>query len=471
MRKTKIICTLGPAVDDYEVLKKLYLGGMSCARINFSHGTHEEQLVRINRVKDLAKDLNRPIPILLDTKGPEIRVGVFSDGSIELETGDLFTLYSDLNHDGTKDGIGLTYPDLAKDVKIGTKILIDDGKIGLEVVEIKGLDIVCKVNNPGKVSNRKSINVPNVAIKMIYLSQKDKEDLAFGVKCDVDYVAASFVRCAQDVIDLRDYLKSIGGERIEIISKIENAQGIDNLDEIIAASDGVMVARGDMGVEVDYKYLPSIQKEIIKKCFLQGKIAVTATQMLETMTSNPRPTRAEVSDVANACYDYTVATMLSGESAAGLYPIESVSAMNDILVEAECAQKYDRNYYNNNLDLGAGALSSICNAAVNASYQVQAKAIICVTMGGITAKMLSAYRPSVPIICVTVDSKSARQLGLYFGTYAIESETHNTTDEIIQNGINKALESGLVKKGDTVVITSGSATSVTGTDMMKIQVI
>ena len=336
------------------------------------------------------------------------------------------------------------------------------------VVEVKGTDIVCEVLNDGKISNHKSLNVPNVEIEMVYLSPTDISDLEFGCSQDVDFIAASFVRCAQDVIDVKEVLKRCGKEEIMIIAKIENMQGINNVDEILEVADGLMVARGDMGVEVDFDMLPSIQKDMISKCFKKGKIVVTATQMLESMTKNPRPTRAEVSDVANAVFDRTVATMLSGESAAGMYPIQAVSAMSKINESAEKSINYAKRFHRYHLDLGNSHLSSICNAAVNASFQVDAKAIVCVTNKGITARMISAYRPGCPIIAAVIDDKAYRQLALSWGVLPVKTEFQHTTDEILANGIRVAKETGLVVPGDTIIVTGSSAIGVGSTDMMQI---
>ena len=468
MRKTKIICTLGPACDDYEVLKQLALSGMNCARLNFSHGTHEEQLVRINRVRKLREELGISLPILLDTKGPEIRFKDFVGGSVEVKKGDLFTLSSDPTILGDNTIGGLSFPYLAKSVAPGVKILVDDGKIGMVVVEVKGDDIVCEVLNDGKISNHKSLNVPNVEIDMVYLSQNDIKDLEFGCSQDVDFIAASFVRCAQDVLDVREVLRRCGKEEIMIIAKIENMQGINNVEEILEVADGLMVARGDMGVEVDFDMLPSIQKDMISKCYRKGKLVVTATQMLESMTKNPRPTRAEVSDVANAVFDRTVATMLSGESAAGMYPVQAVSAMSKINESAEKSINFAKRFYRNHLDLGNSNLSSICNAAVNASFQVNAKAIVCVTRNGLTARMISAYRPGCPIIAAVLEEKAYRQLSLAWGVLPVKTEVKYTTDEILSNGIRVAKETGLVQPGDTIIVTGSSAIGIGSTDMMQI---
>ena len=468
MRKTKIICTLGPACDDYEVLKQLALSGMNCARLNFSHGTHEQQLVRINRVKKLRDELGIALPILLDTKGPEIRFKDFVNGSVEVKQGDLFILSADPTILGDNTIGGLSFPDLARNVEPGVKILVDDGKIGLNVVRIEGKDVVCEVLNDGKISNHKSLNVPNVEIDMVYLSNTDVSDIEFGCAQDVDFIAASFVRCAQDVLDVREILKRCNKEDIMIIAKIENMQGINNVDEILEVADGLMVARGDMGVEVDFDMLPSIQKDMISKCFRKGKIVVTATQMLESMTKNPRPTRAEVSDVANAVFDRTVATMLSGESAAGMYPIEAVSAMSKINESAEKSINYAKRFNRYHLDLGNSHLSSICNAAVAASFQVDAKAIVCVTRNGLTARMISAYRPGCPIIAVVLNDKAYRQLSLAWGVLPVKSEEKHTTDEILSNGIEIAKSTGLVEVGDTIIVTGSSAIGIGSTDMMQI---
>lgn len=473
MRKTKIICTLGPACDDEALLRKMMLNGLDCARLNFSHGTHEEQKVRMDRVKRLRNELNIPLPILLDTKGPEIRVRLFKDGKVSLKAGQEFTFCSDFDLIGDETKVGLTYPDLAKFVnKPGILILADDGKASFEVLRIEGTNVVCKVLNDTSLSNRKSINIPNVIVDMPYISEVDRKDLIFGIQECVDYIAASFVRRPEDVLEVRKLLDEYDTSgKIRIISKIENTEGIEKMDEIIAVSDGIMVARGDMGVEVPFKMLPKIQKELISKCYHQGKIVVTATQMLDSMQSNPRPTRAEVSDVANAIYDRTTAIMLSGESAAGLYPFESVRTMKEIAEYTEQNIKHQKRYYENNLNLGADLLSVICNAAVNAAYQVDAKAIICVTNHGQTAFKLSAYKPECPIIAITVNEKACRQLNLAWNVYPVYAEKKNSIDELFRYAIDTALASGVVKKGDTVIITGASAVGNATTDTIKIHVL
>ena len=472
MRKTKIICTLGPACDDDAMLKKMILNGLDCARLNFSHGTHEEQKVRMDRVKRIREELGVPLPILLDTKGPEIRVKTFKEGKVELVEGQEFTFCSDPNVEGDNTKVGLSYPDLAKYVnKPGIKILANDGNVAFETIRIEGKDIVCKVLNSSYLSNRKSINIPNVVVDMPYISKVDREDIIFGVQECVDYIAASFVRRADDVKQIREILDEYDTSgKIRIISKIENTEGIEKMDEIIEASDGIMVARGDMGVEVPFRMLPKIQKELIEKCYKAGKIVVTATQMLDSMQVNPRPTRAEVSDVANAIYDGTTCIMLSGESAAGKYPLESVSAMRDIAAYTETNIDFEKRYDDANLDLGDDFLSSICNAAVTCAYQVDAKAIICVTNHGQTAFKLSAYKPSCPIIAITVDQKACRQLNLAWGVHPVYAEKKSNTDELFLYAIEKALETGIVKKGDRVIITGASFIGDAVTDTIKLHI-
>ena len=473
MRKTKIICTLGPACDNDELLKEMIKNGLDCARLNFSHGTHEEQKVRMDRVKKIRQELGVPLPILLDTKGPEIRVRLFKDGKVELKKGQEFTFSSDFDLVGDETKVGLTYPDLAKYVnKPGIVILADDGKMSFETVRIEGKDIVTKVLNDGTLSNRKSINIPNVVVDMPYVSEADRKDIIFGIQECVDYIAASFVRRKEDVYEIRKLLdKYDTSGKIRIISKIENTEGIEKMDEIIEASDGIMVARGDMGVEVSFKCLPPIQKELIRKCYESGKLVVTATQMLDSMQQNPRPTRAEVSDVANAIFDGTTAIMLSGESAAGKYPLESVSAMRDIADYTETNIDYKKKFFDTDLDLGDDFLSAICNAAVLTAYQVDAKAIICVTNHGQTAFKISAYRPNCPIIAITVNEKSCRQLNLAWNVFPVYAEKKNTIDELFQYAIDKALETKIVKKGDKVIITGASGVGEAITDTIKIHIL
>ena len=470
MRKTKIICTLGPAIDSDEMLKKMIKNGLDCARLNFSHGTHEEHLTRIERVKRVRKELGMYIPILLDTKGPEIRLKKFENDSVIVEQGQKFTLYAD-DRLGNKEGISITYPNLASVLKVGTKILIDDGKVEIEVAEFSGSDVICKVNNGGKLSNNKSINIPGCSIDMPYISDRDKSDILFGIENDVDFIAASFVRTKDDVWDLRRLLNENGGEEIKIISKIENMQGVENIDDIVAASDGIMVARGDMGVELPYTMLPKIQKDIIKKCFRTGKYVITATQMLESMTKSPRPTRAEVSDIANAIYDGTTGIMLSGESAAGDYPVESVSTMENIAESTEDVIKYESRFEKSQLFLGNDPLNAICKAATDASYCLRAKVIVSLSRNGRTPKLLSNYRPQCPILAALLNEKACRQLNLAWNVKPVLAEEKYSTDELLNSGIKTAIKENMAGLGDTVILTCSAAVGDTTTDLMKIHVI
>jgi len=472
MRKTKIICTMGPACDDEKLLKEMIKNGLDCCRLNFSHGTHEDHKIRMDRIKKIRNELGVPLPILLDTRGPEIRVGLFKGDKVELTKGQTFTFTNDINDLGDENHVGLTFPNLAKNVKPGVKILADDGKVSFEVKEISGTNVICEVLNNAPLSNRKSINIPNVIVDMPFLSEQDKKDLIFGIQECVDYIAASFVRRPEDVLEIRKLLDEYDTSgKIRIISKIENTEGIEKMDEIIKVSDGIMVARGDMGVEVPFKMLPKIQKELITKCYYSGKLVVTATQMLDSMQQNPRPTRAEVSDVANAIYDRTTAIMLSGESAAGKYPLESVTAMKDIAVYTEQNINYRKAFKDNNLNLGNDFLSVICNAAVTAAYQTNAKAIICVTNHGQTGFKLSSYRPDCPIIAITVNEKACRQLNLAWNVFPVYAEKKDSVEELFKYAIEKALETGIVSKGDKVIITSASGVGCAITDTIKLHIL
>lgn len=454
MRKTKIICTLGPAVDDEAMLRKLMKNGMNVARFNFSHGTHEEQRVRMDRVKKLRDELNLPVAILLDTKGPEIRLKNFEEGRVTVEEGQTFTL-SNGDFLGNEEKVALTYTKLAEGVEVGTRILIDDGKIAMNVAAIEGDDVVCTVVNGGVVSNHKSINVPNVVIPMPYISPVDKEDILFGIEQEVDYIAASFVRTADDVVRLRNLLQANGGEKIKIISKIENVQGLHCIDEIIDASDGIMVARGDLGVEIPFKELPGIQKSMIEKCVKKGKLVVTATQMLESMTHSPRPTRAEVSDVANAIYDGTTAIMLSGESAAGDYPAEAVKTMSEIAEATEKCIDYKR--LKTGYELPKDVANAVAVSACKAANTLNAKAIVAVSRSGATAEIIAHYRPECPILSAVVDSRAMRQLNLAFGVLPIQATEQHISTDLVEYAVRKAVETGYVSDGDTIVIVAGTS--------------
>ena len=451
MRKTKIICTLGPAVDDEKKLAKMIQAGMDCARFNFSHGTHEEQKVRMDRLRKVSKELDIPVAILLDTKGPEIRLKDFEKGSVVLEKGQTFTLDTDSYTPGNKNRIGLSYDKLSQFVTVGADILIDDGKIALEVTAIEGDNVICKVINGGKISNRKSINLPNQNIPMPYISAIDKADILFGISQNVDFIAASFVRSGDDVKKLRKLLKDNGGEHIQIISKIENGQGVANLEEIIDLSDGIMVARGDLGVEISFEKIPAIQKRLIDACNHKGKIVITATQMLESMTQNPRPTRAEVSDVANAIYDGTTAIMLSGESAAGQYPVEAVKTMAKIATTAEADIDYYTAFERDHTLMEPNIINAVCASAYSAAEYLDAAAIIVMTRSGRTAKTLASFHPPCPIIAVTMEDKGVHQLKLTWNVTPLEATELDSPDALLEYALEKARASKIVRKGDKVI--------------------
>ena len=480
-RRTKIICTLGPSTDNEAVMRALIEEGMNVARFNFSHGPHDEQMGRLKMLRKLRKELGKYVAALLDTKGPEIRLVEFEKGKTELKTGQTFTLTTD-DILGTDELVSITYKNLADDVKPGDHILIDDGLVGLEVVEIKPVakpvntkvnarDIVCKVLNDGVISNKKGVNVPNVDLTMPFISEKDYGDICFAVENDYDFIAASFVRTAEDVMEIRKILAEKGGEDIKIISKIENMQGIQNLEEIITAADGIMVARGDMGVEIPLEEVPILQKKMIKMAVAQGKHVITATQMLESMIKNPRPTRAEATDIANAIYDGTTAIMLSGESAAGLYPVEAVKTMSRIAERAEQDIDYRGRMQRVKEDRQEtpDITTAISYATCSVASDLNASAIITVTMSGFTANMIARYKPGCQIIGCTLDEKVYRQLNLLWGVKPVMIQKERTTDALFEEAVFKAKQAGLVKAGDTVVITAGVPLGVVGkTDMIHV---
>ena len=467
MRKTKMICTIGPASEDRETLKKVMLAGMNASRHNFSHGDHEEHKGRILRVREIAKELGREVAVILDTKGPEIRTGKFDPKKIELQKGAEFTVYAgdmDLVGDATKCGV--TYAGLANDVVPGNTILIDDGLVGLTVESIEGNKIHCTVQNTGFVATHKGVNVPGVSIQLPALTEKDIADLKFGCEIGVNAVAASFIRKASDVETIRQVLNENGGEDIKIISKIENQEGVDNIDAILEASDGLMVARGDLGVEIPFEKLPAVQKMMIEKCNAAGKPVVTATQMLDSMMRNPRPTRAEVSDVANAIYDGTDAIMLSGESANGDWPVESVQTMAKIAEETEKKLSYETavSRAKNHTPAVSGVIS---RAACNAANELKAAAIVTSTKSGATARRISQCRPDCPIVAVTPNEKVAKGLAFSFGVYSMVTPAASNTDEVIANAIEAAKNSGFVSTGETVVVAAGLDT-VGSTNLLKV---
>ena len=457
MRKTKIVCTIGPATKEVETLKKLILEGMNVARINFSHGSYESQKVYIENVKKAREELNMPVALLLDTQGPEIRTGVLEQMPVELKADDVFTLVND-DIVGNKERVSVTYKELYKDINVGTQILIDDGKIELEVIEIKDKDVVCKVTNGGFLGNRKSINLPGTHVNLPSLKEKDVQDLKDGCMADFDFIAASFVRNAQDVKLIRKVLDENGGKDIKIISKIENQEGIDNLDEIIEISDGIMVARGDLGVEIPYYEVPIMQKKFIQKCNNAGKMVITATQMLDSMTENPNPTRAEVSDVANAIFDVTGAIMLSGESAMGKYPVKCVETMNKIATAVEENIKYWKRYTRREHDLkDMNYEFNLSHSVTSTAMEMQAKAIFAYTQTGKTPRMVASFLPSCPIYAITNNEKTYRQLSLCWDTTPILIKDKTKPNDVISAGIEEAKKKGYVQEGDIVVIAGGAS--------------
>lgn len=469
MKRTKIICTLGPSCNNEKTIKALLLNGMNVARFNMSHGDHEEHLGRINMVKKVRDELDMPVALLLDTKGPEIRLKDFKDGSVILESGNEFTLTSD-DVLGDNKIASVTYENLPYEVETGCKILIDDGKVELLVLETNGSNIKCQVVNGGKIGNHKGVNVPSVHLNMPYLSDVDKADLLFGIKQDVDYIAASFIRNKEDVLNIRDFLDYNGGNKIRIIAKIENQEGIDNFEEILENVSGIMVARGDMGVEVDFEKLPGIQKRFINKCCLAGKIVITATQMLESMINNPSPTRAEISDVANAVFDGTSAIMLSGETANGKYPVETVKVMSRIAARAEkdafALDSYDRFTPST---LAGDATLAISHATCTTARDLKAKAIITVSQSGITARRISRFRPQELIVAATPSKKTYHQLALSWGINPVLSLMQSSTDDLLKHAIICAKSKKFVKEGDTVVITAGVPIGVPGnTNLLRV---
>ncbi len=472
MRKTKIICTIGPVSQSEEKLKELILAGMNVARFNFSHGGHEEHKGKYERAVKAAKDLGMPLATMLDTEGPEIRLRDFEGGKQYLESGNLFRLTTD-EILGTAERASISYKNLKNDISVGTTILIDDGLIEMTVKAIEETDIVCEVINGGYVSNHKGINVPGVVLSMPYISEVDREDILFGVKMGYDYLAASFVRCREDVEAVRKLITDNGG-KMKIISKIENMQGIDNIDEILEVSDGIMVARGDMGVEVPMEEVPILQKELIQKTIRQGKIVITATQMLDSMMKNPRPTRAETTDVANAIYDGTTAIMLSGESAAGAYPIESVQTMSRIAERTEQEVGYEARFHAINygcevLDNREDVTTAISHACCATAMDLKASAIITVTMSGFTANKISRYQPECMVIGCTVDESVYRQLSLLFGVMPLLIQKEDDTEKLFDAAINASLEAGLIHHGDRVVLTAGVPLGVAGnTNMIRV---
>jgi len=444
--------------------------GMDTARINFSHGVYEEHERRINQLKRIRDELGVPVALILDTKGPEIRVRSFKDGSAVLENGQYFTLTTN-DVEGDEKHVSVTYKDFDSVVKPGTSVMLDDGNIELRVEEIKGPDIICKVRSGAVLKNNKSINLPGIDLPMPYMSERDIEDIRFGISHDVDYIAASFIRTADDVYDVRNVLRTYGGDNIRIISKIENRQGVNHIDEIILASNGIMVARGDMGVEIPFDELPFIQKKLIRKTFRTGRIAITATQMLESMIDHPRPTRAEITDIANAVYDGTSAVMLSGETAIGANPALAVQTMARIIRTSETTIDYNK-LFGINANIEKNVTNAISHATCTTAYDLNAAAIITVTQSGETARMISKFRPFCPIIGCATDEKTRRHLNLSWGVVPVMLEKKTNTDALFASAVDSAVNTGIVKKGDLVILTAGVPVGVSGnTNILKVVVI
>lgn len=471
MRKTKIICTLGPATDTEDVLRKLMLNGMDVARLNFSHQTHKEQKVRADMVKKLREELDLPVALLLDTKGPEIRIKSFDTPSITLNEGGKFTLTTD-DIIGNKERVGVTFPRLPAEVKSGAKILIDDGLIELKVDLCTDTDVVCTVVNGGILSASKGINVPGEKLSLPFISERDKSDIAFAVEQDFDFIAASFTRSAQDIIELRSELEKLNCNSIRIIAKIENGDGVENIDEIIRIADGIMVARGDLGVEIPLEEIPIIQKELIKKGYNAGLQVITATQMLDSMMKNPRPTRAEATDVANAIYDGTSAIMLSGETAAGKYPVEALKTMSTIAQRTERDINYKSRFEKRDFHEPPNVTSAISHATCTTAHDLGAVAIMTVSKSGRTARAISKYRPACPIISGTTSETVCRQMNLSWGVIPIMVQEKENTDELFDHVVDVAQKNGLVQNGDLVVITAGVPVGISGTtNLLKVQLV
>lgn len=467
MRKTKIICTLGPASESEEKLREIMLAGMNVARFNFSHGSHEEHKRKFDRVVKIRGELGLPVATLLDTKGPEIRLRDIEGGKTELVNGQKFTLTTE-DMLGNNEMVSITYANLIHDISAGTTILIDDGLIEMVVDEITDTDIICTVINGGPISNHKGVNVPGAELSMPYLSEQDKSDIMFGCDMGFDFVAASFVRCKEDILAVKKIIEE-NGSHMRIIAKIENMQGIRNLKEIVEVSDGIMVARGDMGVEIPMEEVPVIQKEMIKLAESEGKQVITATQMLDSMIKNPRPTRAEVADVANAIYDGTTAIMLSGETAAGAYPVEAVTTMAKIAERTEQDINYNERLKKRENTTEYDITTAISHATCNTAKDLNAAAIITVTISGFTAGMISRYKPSCPIIACSVSPKICRQMNLYWGVTPVWIPRENSADDLFEDAVRAAQNAGYIKKGDTVVLTAGVPLGVSGrTNMIRV---
>ena len=472
MLKTKIVCTIGPASRSEKVMTEMLKAGMNVARLNFSHGDHESHREVIKTFRRVRERLGKPAAIMLDTKGPEVRICTFKDGKAYLEEGSTFTLTTrEIEGDSTR--VSVTYTDLPSQLKQGDRVLIDDGRLELTVKELTDTDVICTVVTGGPVTNRKGVNIPGVHLDLPYLNERDMADLRFGVEMDVDYVAASFVRSADDVIAMRNYLDYYGGHNIRILAKIENAEGIENFEEILKHANGIMVARGDMGVEVDYERLPGLQKRFIRRCYQSGKVVITATQMLESMIHNATPTRAEITDVANAVFDGTSAIMLSGETAMGDHPARVVKVMAKIATQAE-TDAFDMDAYRGiqyDTDM-TDTTNAICDAACTTARDVNASAIIAVTKSGRTARRVSKFRPCQPIVAATPEAKTFHQMSLCWGVYPVLALNQNNEESLFMHAVDCAKQIDVVKKGDRVVITAGVPVNTSGnTNLLKVAVV
>lgn len=470
IRKTKIVCTMGPNLFEKHLIALLMKAGMNVARFNFSHGTYETHQHYYDEVCRIRDELGLPVATMLDTKGPEIRVRSFKNGRVTLQNGQLFTLTTD-EVEGDEERVSITYKELPQDIAVGSSILIDDGLIGMQVERIDGADIVCRVLNGGVVSNNKGVNIPNAHLSMPFISEKDHQDILFAIKNGYDFIAASFTRCADDIMQIRHILQENNCHTINIIAKIENMEGVENIDEILRVVDGVMVARGDLGVEVPLEDVPSLQKKLIQRGIAAGKPVITATQMLDSMIKNPRPTRAEATDVANAIYDGTSAIMLSGESAVGAYPVEAVETMVRIALRAEADMDYIRRF-SRDTSASTDVTNAISHATVTSAHDLNASAIITVTKSGSTARILSRYRPACVIVGCTTEKHVWRQLALSWGTVPLMIAEESNTDDLFEHAVDAAVQNGLVHDGELVVLTAGVPLGISGTtNLMKVHVV
>ena len=470
IRKTKIVCTMGPNLFEKHLIAPLMKAGMNVARFNFSHGTYETHQHYYDEVCRIRDELGLPIATMLDTKGPEIRVRSFKNGRVTLQNGQLFTLTTD-EVEGDEERVSITYKELPQDIAVGSSILIDDGLIGMQVERVDGADIVCRVLNGGVVSNNKGVNIPNAHLSMPFISEKDHQDILFAIKNGYDFIAASFTRCADDIMQIRHILQENNCHTINIIAKIENMEGVENIDEILRVVDGVMVARGDLGVEVPLEDVPSLQKKLIQRGIAAGKPVITATQMLDSMIKNPRPTRAEATDVANAIYDGTSAIMLSGESAVGAYPVEAVETMVRIALRAEADMDYIRRF-SRDTSASTDVTNAISHATVTSAHDLNASAIITVTKSGSTARILSRYRPACVIVGCTTEKHVWRQLALSWGTVPLMIAEESNTDDLFEHAVDAAVQNGLVHDGELVVLTAGVPLGISGTtNLMKVHVV